>query len=156
MHAGHRQERTEVAKKIWLDTGPYVPSLFEKDRSQLTEEYGGVVKEEGVFAGILIPEYSPETAGVMPFERAAEMNAFHPELIPVAFLNPNYHGSPIEKQVETEWPLIGTWKAATWAIDLYGKHGFELMGNKDELQRKYCVIPERQVETSSVLGKRMM
>ncbi len=28
----------------------------------------------------------------------------------------------IEKQIDTEWLLIGTWKAATWAIDFYKKH----------------------------------
>jgi len=61
----------------------------------------------------------------------------------------------IEKQVETEWLLIGTWKAATWAIDFYKKHGYELMGNKDELLRKYWDIPDRQIETSVVLGKKM-
>ncbi|MBP1734958.1 MAG: GCN5-related N-acetyltransferase [Deltaproteobacteria bacterium] len=61
----------------------------------------------------------------------------------------------IEKQVGTEWLLIGTWKAATWAIDFYKKHGYELMNNKDDLLRKYWDIPERQIETSCVLGKRM-
>lgn len=98
MHVGHRHERTEVAKRVWLDTGPYVSRLFDKVGKQLPQKYGDVVKEEGVFAGILIPEYSPETAGVMPFERAAEISAFHPELIPVAFLNPNYHKNPVESQ----------------------------------------------------------
>ena len=61
----------------------------------------------------------------------------------------------IEKQVDTEWLLIGTWKAATWAIDFYKKHGYKLMDNKDELLRKYWDIPERQIETSIVLGKKM-
>jgi len=83
-----------------MDTGPYVPRIFDKDENQLPQEYGDVIKDEGVFAGILIPEYSPETAGVMPFERAAEINVFHPELVPVAFLNPNYHRNPVESQPE--------------------------------------------------------
>jgi len=61
----------------------------------------------------------------------------------------------IEKQVDTEWLLIGTWKAATWAIDFYKKHGYKLMDNKDDLLRKYWDIPERQIETSCVLGKKM-
>ena len=59
----------------------------------------------------------------------------------------------IEKQIDTEWLLIGTWKSATWAIDFYKKHGYELLDNKDDLLRKYWDIPERQVETSCVLGK---
>lgn len=98
IHVGHRHERSEVARMVWLDTGPYVPRLFDKDDKQLPQQYGDVIKDEGVFGGILIPEYSPETAGVMPFERAAEINALHPELIPVAFLNPNYHRNPVESQ----------------------------------------------------------
>lgn len=49
--------------------------------------------------------------------------------------------------------LIGTWKAAHWAIQFYGKHGFTLAVDeeKNRLLRKYWVIPDRQVETSVVL-----
>ena len=61
----------------------------------------------------------------------------------------------IEKQVDTEWLLVGTWQAATWAIAFYRKHGYELMARKDELLRRYWEIPDRQIETSTVLGKRM-
>ena len=50
--------------------------------------------------------------------------------------------------------LIGTWAAATWAIRFYEKHGFRLVTpeEKDRLLKKYWSIPERQVETSVVLG----
>ena len=48
--------------------------------------------------------------------------------------------------------LVGTWKAATWAIRFYEKNGFKLLPNKDELLRKYWNIPERQIELSVVLG----
>jgi GNAT superfamily N-acetyltransferase len=61
----------------------------------------------------------------------------------------------IENQVATEWLLIGTWKDATWAIDFYKKHGYKLMDNKDELLKNYWDVPDRQIETSCVLGKRM-
>jgi len=49
--------------------------------------------------------------------------------------------------------LIGTWKAATWAIGFYEKHGFIRVSEeeKNRLLRKYWNIPERQVETSVVL-----
>ncbi|HZS08041.1 MAG TPA: GNAT family N-acetyltransferase [Blastocatellia bacterium] len=49
--------------------------------------------------------------------------------------------------------LIGTWKAADWAIRFYEKHGFRLVEEeeKDRLLRKYWAIPDRQVETSVVL-----
>jgi len=49
--------------------------------------------------------------------------------------------------------LIGTWKAADWAIRFYEKNGFRLVeeDEKNRLLRKYWKIPERQVETSVVL-----
>jgi len=50
--------------------------------------------------------------------------------------------------------LIGTWAAATWAVRFYEKHGFRLVTpeEKDRLLKKYWSLPERQVETSVVLG----
>jgi len=47
---------------------------------------------------------------------------------------------------------VGTWADAGWAIDFYEKQGFRLMSNKDELLTRYWNIPQRQVETSVVLG----
>ena len=50
--------------------------------------------------------------------------------------------------------LIGTWAAATWAIDFYRRHGFELVPveEKSTLLRRYWTVPERQIETSVVLA----
>jgi N-acetylglutamate synthase-like GNAT family acetyltransferase len=50
--------------------------------------------------------------------------------------------------------LIGTWKAAHWAISFYEKHGFSLVDEeeKNRLLKKYWTIPDRQVETSVVLA----
>jgi GNAT superfamily N-acetyltransferase/endonuclease III len=49
--------------------------------------------------------------------------------------------------------LVGTWKAATWAVRFYEEHGFKLVSSeeKDRLLRKYWNIPKRQIETSVVL-----
>ena len=50
--------------------------------------------------------------------------------------------------------LIGTWAAASWAIDFYRRNGFTLVSTdqKDRLLRKYWSIPERQIEESVVLA----
>jgi len=50
--------------------------------------------------------------------------------------------------------LIGTWTAATWAIEFYKKHGFHLLSDSETktLLRKYWSIPDRQIETSVVLA----
>ena len=52
--------------------------------------------------------------------------------------------------------LIGTWAAASWAIDFYRRNGFTLVSTteKDRLLKKYWSIPARQVETSVVLADR--
>ena len=50
--------------------------------------------------------------------------------------------------------LVGTWKAATWAIRFYQRHGFTLVAapQKDELLRLYWTVPDRQIEESVVLA----
>ena len=50
--------------------------------------------------------------------------------------------------------LIGTWAAASWAIDFYQRNGFTLLPSdqKNRLLRTYWSIPERQIETSVVLA----
>jgi N-acetylglutamate synthase-like GNAT family acetyltransferase len=50
--------------------------------------------------------------------------------------------------------LIGTWAAASWAIDFYRRNGFTIVptDDKDHLLRKYWSIPARQIETSIVLA----
>lgn len=55
---------------------------------------------------------------------------------------------------ETTRPLlVGTWAAATWAIRLYERHGFRLVGGeeKNHLLGKYWKISDRQRDTSVVL-----
>ena len=55
----------------------------------------------------------------------------------------------------TERPLlVGTWKAATWAIAFYERHGFRPVDDTATLLRRYWTIPDRQIETSVVLADR--
>ena len=55
----------------------------------------------------------------------------------------------------TERPLlVGTWKAATWAVTFYQWHGFRLVDDIATLLRRYWTVPERQIETSVVLADR--
>ena len=50
--------------------------------------------------------------------------------------------------------LIGTWRAATWAISFYERHGFQVVGDeeKNRLLKRYWTVPDRQIETSVVLA----
>lgn len=59
-------------------------------------------------------------------------------------------------RTESRPMLLGTWKAARWAIDFYVKHGFRVLPD-DQAQAllpKYWNVPSRQVETSVVLADR--
>jgi len=50
--------------------------------------------------------------------------------------------------------LVGTWKAAVWAVRLYRRHGFELVPEKRKtsLLETYWTVPARQIEASVVLA----
>ena len=50
--------------------------------------------------------------------------------------------------------LVGTWKAATWAIRFYERRGFRLVPEMERaaLLRRYWKISERQLEESVVLS----
>jgi GNAT superfamily N-acetyltransferase len=81
-------------------------------------------------------------------------------LIRHAYVLPDYQrqglGSKLLEHLKTLTTtrrlLVGTWADASWAIEFYEKHGFRLAADKDELLRAYWNIPERQIETSVVLG----
>ena len=49
--------------------------------------------------------------------------------------------------------LVGTWKAATWAVRFYERRGFHRVGDdeKERLLRRYWSVPERQIAESVVL-----
>ena len=50
--------------------------------------------------------------------------------------------------------LIGTWKAATWAVRFYEGRGFRLIDGplKDELLQRYWTVPASQMDASVVLA----
>ena len=93
--------------------------------------------------------------GVMGFQPVKDVT-----LIRHAYVLPDYQRKGIGtillnhmKQItKTKYLLVGTWADVSWAIEFYRKHGFKLMPNKDELLGKYWNVPQRQVETSVVLG----
>lgn len=51
--------------------------------------------------------------------------------------------------------LIGTWRAATWAIRFYERHGFEPLPPEESepLLRKYWTVPDDQIRASIVLAE---
>jgi GNAT superfamily N-acetyltransferase len=57
-------------------------------------------------------------------------------------------------KAQTRRPLlIGTWKAADWAVRFYERRGFRLVDDEEKVRllRRYWTIPDRQIEESVVL-----
>jgi len=100
-------------------------------------------------------EASGELVGVMGFQPVKDVT-----LIRHAYVLPRWQKQGIGSRmlnhlkglVTTPRLLVGTWADAYRAITFYQKHGFQLMPNKDELLKTYWNIPQRQIETSVVLG----
>jgi GNAT superfamily N-acetyltransferase len=100
-------------------------------------------------------EADGELVGIMGLEPIKDIT-----LIRHAYVLPQWQRQGISSRlldymkglVNTRRLLVGTWAGATWAIKFYEKHGFRLEPNKDELLKRYWDIPQRQIETSVVLG----
>ena len=100
-------------------------------------------------------EEGGQVVGVMGIERVSDVT-----LIRHAYVLPQWQRQGIasrlidhlKEMADTPRLLVGTWAAADWAIRFYEKHGFRLMADKDELLATYWDIPQRQIETSVVLG----
>ena len=119
----------------------------------MTKEELQVQIEEGVRFSCYVD--NNELIGVMGIQDKADV-----ELIRHAYVRTKRRNKGIGTLLlqglikDAEKPiLIGTWKAANWAIRFYEKHGFRLVEEeeKNRLLKKYWAIPDRQIETSVVL-----
>lgn len=124
----------------WHD--PYMP------REELVSEMRSGVK-------FVCLRRDGRVAGVMGLQHVAEV-----ALIRHAYtLSSHQHGGVgtllldyLRRQ--TDRPLlVGTWKAATWAVRFYERRGFRLVSEQEKaaLLRKYWTVSERQIEESVVL-----
>ena len=100
-------------------------------------------------------EVGGELIGVMGFEPIKDASLIRHAYVLTQFQKRGIGGkllNHIRSLVSTSRLLVGTWTDAYWALNFYQSHGFILLPDKDELLRKYWDIPERQIETSVVLG----
>jgi len=103
-----------------------------------------------------VAEQEGRVLGVMGIQDKGEV-----ALVRHAYVAPNKQrtgvGTRLLRHVEglVDKPiLIGTWAAASWAIEFYRRNGFTVVtsSQKDRLLRTYWSIPARQIETSVVLA----
>ncbi len=115
------------------------------------EELGQEMKRMTFFGW----EVNKELVGVMGLEPIKAVT-----LIRHTYVLPQWQGQGISSKllshikglVTTSRLLVGTWVDAQWAIEFYERRGFSLLPDKDELLKTYWDIPQRQIETSVVLG----
>jgi GNAT superfamily N-acetyltransferase len=122
---------------------PYMPA------AELAEE---------IAAGVVfwVGEEGGELIAVMGLQDVADVT-----LIRHAYTRTSHQGRGLGSallthlRAQTSRPiLIGTWKAATWAIRFYERHGFRLVSEpeKRSLLQRYWTVPERQIQESVVLA----
>ncbi|NPA24959.1 MAG: amidohydrolase [Deltaproteobacteria bacterium] len=103
IHAGHLPDWTMAARKFWMETGPYSGRLFTPEGRFDVEALEGILEAEGVVGGVLLPEYAPETAALVPVERVIEISRELPRMVPFGALNPHLHADPaaeFERQLD--------------------------------------------------------
>ena len=133
--------RGEIPPDCWKE--PYMP--LEELRQELADgvEFWGY-REGGKLLGVM---------GLQAVEEVA--------LVRHAYTRTNAQGKGIGTALIdrlltlTDRPvLVGTWKAATWAIRFYERRGFRLVPQEEtaKLLRRYWKISERQLEESVVLA----
>lgn len=93
--------------------------------------------------------------GVMGMQRVKDVTLIRHAYVETKMRNHGIGGKLLGhllEQIEGR-TLVGTWKAADWAIRFYEKHGFQLVGEdeKNRLLAAYWQISKRQIETSVVL-----
>lgn len=97
-----------------------------------------------------------DLTGVMGIQDVQDVTLIRHAYVRTAFRGKGIGGVLLSglKQMTARPALVGTWKAADWAVRFYEKHGFRLVTEqqKEQLLRTYWKIPERQVETSVVLA----
>lgn len=134
--------RGRIPDDCWHD--PYMPE------EQLRREIDSGVR----FFGI---DSDAELAAVMGIQDVGPVH-----LIRHAYVDPRHQGeglgSALIEYICDELAgqvLVGTWRAAEWAIRFYEKHGFVLVHEEAtaRLLHDHWTIPERQADASVVLAR---
>jgi N-acetylglutamate synthase-like GNAT family acetyltransferase len=135
--------RSVIPQDRWKE--PYM------SRAELRHE----IEDGVVFWGI---EKEGELVGVMGIQDKRDVALIRHSYVRTHMQNKGIGSQLLSYlQQKSDQPiLIGTWADALWAIRFYEKHGYRKVGSeeKDRLLKTYWSIPERQIETSVVLGNK--
>lgn len=94
-------------------------------------------------------------AAVMGLQRVADVALVRHAYTRTAHQGTGLGGALLEhlKRQTDRRLLIGTWKAATWAVAFYERRGFHQVGDEEKVRllQRYWSVPARQVKESVVL-----
>jgi len=101
-------------------------------------------------------ELDGTVAGIMGIQYLEDVTLIRHAYVRTSSRNRGIGGILIEylKRLTDRPLLVGTWRAAVWAVRFYEKHGFMLLGEDEhaEVLNRYWKTSPRQVETSVVLA----
>lgn len=124
----------------------------------MSREELAIQLEEGVEFSCFVNQQDNIIEGVMGIQDRDKVNLIRHAYVSTTRRNSGVGSKLIQNllQSSTKPNLVGTWKAADWAIRFYQKHGFQLVDekSKNNLLNIYWNIPDRQIETSVVLVDR--
>jgi len=130
-----------VIGDLWKE--PYMPE------AELRSEIAAGVRFCGAFDAHAL-------VGVMGIQDAGEVDLIRHAYTRTLSQGRGVGGALLEYlRAQTDRPiLVGTWRAATWAIRFYERHGFRLVPDDQRavLLRRYWRISDRQIEESVVMG----
>lgn len=122
---------------------PYMP------RDELERELAAGVR----FCGY---ETDGALAGIMGIQRVRDVDLIRHAYVLPSTQRQGVGGALLEELqgLTDRQILVGTWRAARWAVRFYQQHGFELVspGRTTALLKTYWGIPARQIEMSVVLA----
>jgi N-acetylglutamate synthase-like GNAT family acetyltransferase len=130
-----------IPSDCWKE--PYMPAEELKEEIASGVQFYGL-KEGGVLVAVM---------GIQPVE---DVTLIRHAYVLTSWQRKGY-GEQLFKYLNglasTSVVLVGTWKAAFWAVNFYVKQGFKTVSEeeKNKLLQTYWNISERQVETSTVL-----
>jgi GNAT superfamily N-acetyltransferase len=138
---GARAYRGVIAADQWRE--PYMPE------AELRAEIDDGVTFFGGFAGGAL-------AGVMGIQHVDDVALIRDAYTRTSQQRSGIGGVLLEHlRSLTDRPLlVGTWRAAAWAIRFYERHGFRVLADaqREATLRRYWRISDRQVDESLVLG----
>ena len=93
--------------------------------------------------------------GVMGLQNVADVALIRHAYTLTAEQGSGFGGALLEflKQKTDRRLLVGTWKAATWAVRFYERRGFRLLSDEEKVRllKRYWTVPDRQIDESVVL-----